>query len=87
MRTFRHNTGRHYGAPQVLAITAPTLSPSIDPAELVLVHFDDPARNIVGVVQVLACETGAYDIGPAVLREYDHGRYREVSGERAGIYL
>lgn len=71
MKTTRYTTGRNYGAPQVLEITAP--ANASDDLDFVPVQFTDAVRGISGTVKVL----GFYlsDIGPAVLTEYDAGRY------------
>ena len=71
MKTIRYSTGRNYGAPQVLEIAAPASVE--DDFSFVPVQFTDAARGICGSVMVL----GFYlsDIGPAVLAEYDAGRY------------
>lgn len=68
-------TGRDYGAPQVLEITVPALP--ADELANVDVSFIDDARGIVGVVTLMAFELQG-NIGAAVLREYDAGRYSSV---------
>lgn len=71
-------TGRDYGKPQVLVIDMPeNVSPDpIDEVpELVRVFFDDPVRGIAASVQVCDYAVNSYDIGRAVLREYDAGHY------------
>jgi len=69
---YHYTTGRNYGTPQVLIIDAPQLPD--DPIADVRVMFEDDARGIVGVVTLMACECD-HNIGHAVLREYDAGRY------------
>ena len=67
-------TGRNYGTPQVLLIEV--LSPlSGDSIAMVLVRFVDKSRGISGTVKLMEFELD--QIGPAVLREYDSGRYGE----------
>ena len=46
-----------------------------DSWDLVQVRFDDEARAISGTVKVMALELNQFAIGPAVMREYDAGRY------------
>ena len=67
-----YSTGRTYDKPQCLAIDAPA-APA-DPIANVRVTFVDASRGISGSVTLMACELGC-DIGRAVLREYDAGRY------------
>ena len=69
-------TGRTYGTPQVLRIE--TLWRGKDATDWTTVRFDDDTRGISGVVVVLDMEVTPRDIGPAVLREYDGGRYRLI---------
>lgn len=70
-----YSTGRTYDKPQCLAIDAPA-APA-DPIANVRVTFVDASRGISGAVTLMACELGC-DIGAAVLREYDAGRYSSV---------
>lgn len=72
MQTIKYQTGRHYGAPQVLEITVPA-KPADELAD-VAVTFADGARGIAGAVTLMAFELHG-NIGAAVLREYDAGRY------------
>lgn len=78
---YKYSTGRTYGAPQVLEITA-TARPE-DYFEFVRVTFHDAARRISGTVLLLGMECFESDlagegIGPAVLKEYDAGRYEQI---------
>lgn len=79
MRNIKYQTGRDYGTPQVLDIVLPPPPPA-DEQEDVEVTFTDEARKIVGIVRLMGVEVDAYacDIGRAVLREYDAGRYTLV---------
>jgi hypothetical protein len=69
------NTGRDYGAPQVLEIEC---EPVIDDFELVNATFIDAARGISGQVQIFGIDVNAQKIGRAVLAEYDEGRYQII---------
>lgn len=71
--TIKYQTGRDYGTPQVLEINLPAL-PADELAD-VAVTFTDTARGIAGVVTLMAMEANPREIGRAVLREYDAGRY------------
>lgn len=71
-RTVAFPTGRNYGAAQVLSIT---FEPTDDWAADVAATFTDAARNIRGAVTVMGFDATPANIGPAVLREYDAGRY------------
>jgi len=73
MANIKYSTGRNYGATQVLDIT---FLPSDDDWADVSVSFTDTARGISGVVQLMGLETTPRDVGAAVLREYDAGRYQ-----------
>lgn len=80
MKTIRYETGRDYGAPQVLEITAPD-APTDDLAdiELVFVTFVDRARHISGTVEVFTFDlVSEQKLGRAVLAEYDAGRYQAI---------
>lgn len=68
-----YTTGRTYNGAQTLAINAP--SAGCDDWEHVEVQFRDASRNIAGTVRVFGIEVTPRDIGAAVLREYDAGRY------------
>lgn len=67
-----HFTGRVYNGPQMLEIDVPSVP--ADPLADVRVTFTDESRGIVGIVTLMACQIES-GIGPAVLREYDAGRY------------
>ena len=69
---FYFSTGRVYDKPQCLAIDAPA-APA-DPLADVRVTFVDASRGISGAVTLMAYELNG-NIGLAVLREYDAGRY------------
>jgi len=75
MKTVHFETQRFYDNAQVLEIAMPEDADRYDMWDLVQVHFDDAARAISGTVEVMALELNASAIGPAVLREYDAGRY------------
>lgn len=80
MKTIQYETGRDYGAPQVLEISAPN-APIDDLAdiELVLVTFIDRARNVSGAVEVFTFDLlSEQKLGRAVLAEYDAGRYQAL---------
>lgn len=77
MQTIKYATGRDYGTPQVLEITAPD-APIDDLAdiEFVSVTFLDRARSIAGTVDVFTFDLASEQkLGRAVLAEYDAGRY------------
>jgi hypothetical protein len=77
MKTVRYETGRDYGAPQILEITFPAIS--ADPVDSrfneVQAHFVDAVRHISGTVKVFGNDANDHSIGRAVLAEYDAGRY------------
>lgn len=80
MKTITYQTGRDYGAPQVLEISAPN-APTDDLAdiELVSVTFVDRARHISGTVEVFTFDLlNEQKLGRAVLAEYDAGRYQAI---------
>ena len=80
MNTVSYETGRNYGAPQVLVITAPDQSEldKLDCLDEVKVTFKDQARNLAGVVTLHAFRAWGSSLGPDVLLEYDSGRYEQV---------
>ena len=85
MQTIKYETGRDYGAPQVLEISAPA-APTDDLAdiELVPVSFSDSARGIAGTVEVFTFDLlSEQALGRAVLAEYDAGRYQAVTFKRS----
>lgn len=69
-------TGRDYGAPQVLEIKAPEVKTS--DCQLVEVYFNDAVRGISGLVEILDINASPAQIGRAVLAEYDAGRYKLI---------
>lgn len=74
MTQLTYTTGRHYGTAQVLALTV--VSCDADELGDAVVSFVDAARGVSGVVRIFAMETQSpRDVGAAVLREYDAGRY------------
>lgn len=79
MKPIEYVTGRDYGRPQVLKITNPAHVARRTDSPFVAVYFDDPVRGIAGAVTILDTDCNPRDIGPAVLRQYDTGRYTEVS--------
>jgi len=72
MKTIQYQTGRDYGAPQVLTIH---YTPTDDVLADVPAVFVDLARGIAGTVTVFGFDATPAAIGAAVLREYDAGRY------------
>lgn len=69
-----YTTGRTYNGTQTLDINAP--SAGGDDWEHVEVQFRDASRNIDGIVKVFNIELNTpRELGAAVLREYDAGRY------------
>jgi len=70
------NTGRDYGAPQVLEITAP--DNLTNDLQLIEAHFNDAARGISGIVEILDIQATPARIGREVLAEYDAGNYKIV---------
>jgi hypothetical protein len=72
-----YTTGRNYGTPQVLEITAP--DNLTNDLQLVEVHFSDDARGISGTVEILDIQAKPERIGREVLAEYDAGNYKIVS--------
>lgn len=75
MKTIQYLTGRDYGSAQVLTIT---YTPTTDDIADVAAEFIDSVRGISGRVVVLGFNASPLLIGPAVLREYDAGRYTEI---------
>lgn len=80
MKTIQYETGRDYGAPQVLEITFAPIDPYDFDAgtELFPVEFVDAVRGISGAVKVFGSDANENRIGRAVLAEYDAGRYTPV---------
>ncbi len=77
MQTIRYETGRDYGAPQILEITFTPIDWSDFDArtEFFPATFVDAARGISGTVSVFGNDATETLIGRAVLAEYDAGRY------------
>ena len=80
MQTISFETGRDYGAPQVLEITFPAVTVDLFDAAFVDVHvqFVDAVRGLSGTVKVFGSDANANSIGRAVLAEYDAGRYQAI---------
>lgn len=80
MKTIQYETGRDYGAPQVLEITFPAVTmDSFDAAFVdVTARFVDAVRGISGTVNVFGSDANENSIGRAVLAEYDAGRYQAI---------
>jgi len=74
----KYETGRTYGAPQVLDITVPTIPADADLCDTFRVTFTDQARHLSGTVHLMTFECVPFSVGPAVLREYDAGRYQLI---------
>jgi hypothetical protein len=72
MNTVTYRTGRNYGTSQILEIT---FAPTDDIMSDVPATFVDAARGISGTVTVFGFDATPNTIGPAVLAEYDAGRY------------
>ena len=70
-----YTTGRTYDAPQVLEITIETRKQDEYGLEEITATFRDQSRHISGRVNALVFPDG---IGPAVLAEYDAGRYQAI---------
>lgn len=77
MKTVTYETGRDYGAPQVLEIAFPVIA--ADPVDATFISvtaiFTDAVRGISGTVTVFGNDANEASIGRAVLVEYDAGRY------------
>ena len=81
METATYETGRDYGAPQVLEITYPVVDALADMEsgmEFHPVQFSDAVRAISGEVQISGYDCNPSRIGRAVLAEYDAGRYNPL---------
>jgi hypothetical protein len=70
MKTISYRTGRDYGKPQILIITAPD---QVANNSMFEAHFVDTVRMITGWVELYDFELDC--LGQSVLREYDAGRY------------
>lgn len=78
MNTIQYETGRDYGAPQILEIIYPDVDALADMESGMQFHsvqFIDASRSIKGYVSIFGCDCNANRIGRAVLTEYDAGRY------------
>ncbi len=75
MTTITYATGRTYDAPQVLEITIESRAEDQWGLEEVRATFRDHSRHIAGRVTALVFADG---IGPAILAEYDAGRYEAI---------
>ena len=77
METILYETGRDYGAPQVLEITFPAITCDAFDAAFISAEafFIDAVRSISGRVKVFGADANVNSIGRAVLAEYDAGRY------------
>ena len=73
--TINYTTGRTYGGPQVLQIEVETRKEDDFGLEEITATFRDQSRHISGRVTALVFPDG---IGPAVLIEYDAGRYQAI---------
>jgi hypothetical protein len=81
MQTATYETGRDYGAPQVLEITYPAIDVLADMESGMKFHsvqFSDSVRAISGEVQISGYDCNFFRIGRAVLAEYDAGRYNPL---------
>lgn len=70
-----YTTGRTYDGPQVLEIEVETRKEDEFGLEEITATFRDQSRHIAGRVTALVFPDG---IGPAVLVEYDAGRYQAI---------
>jgi hypothetical protein len=70
-----YTTGRTYDSPQVLEIEIETRKEDEFGLEEITATFRDQSRHISGRVTALVFPDG---IGPAVLTEYDAGRYEAI---------
>ena len=73
MNKINYETGRDYGAAQVLEIT---FNSAADDFADVSAHFVDAVRGISGTVTIFGYQANPQNVGAAVLREYDAGRYQ-----------
>lgn len=70
-----YTTGRTYDEPQVLEIEIEARTEDEFGLEEITATFRDQSRHISGRVNALVFPDG---IGPAVLAEYDAGRYTAI---------
>lgn len=73
--TINYSTGRTYDGPQVLEIEIEARKEDDFGLEEITATFRDHSRHIAGRVNALIFSDG---IGPAVLTEYDAGRYQAI---------
>ena len=71
----KYATGRTYDSPQVLEIEIETRKEDEFGLEEITATFKDQSRHIAGRVTATVFPDG---IGPAVLTEYDAGRYQAI---------
>jgi hypothetical protein len=71
----KYATGRTYDSPQVLEIEIETRKEDEYGLEEITATFKDQSRHIAGRVTAIVFPDG---IGPAVLIEYDAGRYQAI---------
>jgi hypothetical protein len=74
MQRIEYATGRTYDAPQVLQITIEQQTTDSFGLINITATFTDASRHISGRVQTFTTSTA--EIGPAILAEYDAGRYQ-----------
>lgn len=75
MVPFKFSTGRDYGIPQVIEVTAVEHNPDDEQYDA-LYSFTDASRGISGTVLLLGFEQSSKrDIQEGIMREYDAGRY------------
>jgi hypothetical protein len=70
-----YTTGRTYDGPQILEIEIENRTQDEFGLEEITATFRDQSRHIAGRVTALVFPDG---IGPAVLTEYDAGRYQAI---------
>lgn len=70
-----YSTGRTYDSAQVLEIEIETRTEDEFGLEEITATFRDRSRHIAGRVHAIVFSDG---IGPAVLTEYDAGRYQAI---------
>lgn len=76
MPTITYTTGRTYDGPQALEIEIESRKEDEWGLEQITATFRDHSRRISGRVNALVFADG---IGPAILAEYDAGRYTEIT--------
>ena len=75
MTTITYTTGRTYDGPQALEIEIESRKADQWGFEQITATFRDRSRRISGRVDAIVFADG---IGPAILAEYDAGRYTEI---------